>query len=329
MSRTTQLIVGGLFAFFFLISLIVAFLIGNSKDKSHLATMEEDNFTMHIARSSIAFLIFAASAFLVFLLMPFIAGEFKQETMLAIFSYGLLFGLPSVVLLLMIIRGLRWKIEVTDDRMTIFPAFGEIHTILFNEISFVRVIGSKISFFLEDSAVFSLSNIRGYGILGIDKFISRMHELGKMEATQVVERKETIIIKPSKGIKIILGIAVSIYLIFFLAIFIWISISPNETVTTFVYAGFFLMLLLSLFVFLDNMLLIFRWKISVTQDELIIRPKYTKEKHFLIKDISKVKVSQNNLIIFCGKRKIATIGSSFTGVFELAERLDKNNIMSS
>ncbi len=206
---------------------------------------------------------------------------------------------------------IQWRITVKRDLLIIRMPFHRAREVKLGDISMVKYKYSGIIGYINGKRVFAADNI----VSGFDLLCVRLYEAGKMELTQ---RKDGFTVRQNKG-NIVVGV---LGLLFSGGCLIWTIFWPNESVNSFVYAGFSGFILLSLYLLIHSL----RWKLTVIGNTVISRNLFGSDQSISIKDLSKVNVKKDSVELLSGKRKITKVALGCSNFSILMERLHSEKI---
>lgn len=223
---------------------------------------------------------------------------------------GSLFLIFVILGFFLILYSIRWKIIVVGTIVQIFSIFGAPKEIDLREIDRVEQQHNGIIAYIGAEKVFTLElHVFGYELL-----YDKLHELGKMDSTQM---KNLFTVRYGK-VNLVVGISCSI---FFGGALFWVIFWPNDTVTTMVYVCFAAFFILGIYLIISAI----RWKIQVSENELSYCKPLGRRKLIQIKQITRVNVLQNGIVIVADKPLIK-VESICKGYETLIERFQTEGI---
>ena len=203
------------------------------------------------------------------------------------------------------IRALRWAVVVDFNYITIHQPFRRPLEISTDDISVVKEKRDRIVVYACGKKAFSVDR----NVFGFKMFFDMLYEAGKLESIQ--EKTGFIVRLPKYGMVVSLALAV-----IFGVIFTWIVITV-ETVNLLVYIIFFGFIA----VFLGNLYVTLRWRMTVDGEALSVRDTIGKEKFYNFEDITKVNAGKGYMTLMIGDVKIGTVSDDFSNFETLLERL--------
>ncbi len=274
--------------------------------KRFYAKLDEYHYTMRLSKAALVVGIITSVTFAVPLALSVFFPD-KDPELVAIVVPGLFFLLGIVL----IFYYLTWRIDISQNKITVYRPFKKVLQTSFNEISLVRQNDEEIIIYIEDKKSFTIEkNATGFELL-----VDKLHGLGKMEATK---SKNWFVVKQPKS-----TLWASLYGILFVGgSFVYMTFWQKTTTNTVVYLLMFLAFASCLF-FIHYYR---RWRMVIELSTLQFRPVFGSKKDFWFRDITKVHAKEDYIVLYVGNKKKIKVSDGCEGFPILIEKLTNENI---
>lgn len=277
-----------------------------SQIKRFYAKLDEYHYTMRLSKAALVVGIITSLTFAVPLALSVYFPD-KDPELAAIVVPGLFFLLGIVL----IFYYLAWRIDISENKITVYRPFKKVLQTSFNEISLVRQNDEEIIIYIEDKKSFTIER----NALGFELLVDRLHGLGKMEATK---NKNWFVVKQPKS-----TFWIGLYGVIFIGgSFAYMTFWQKVTTNGIVY------LLMSL-AFVSCLFFIYyyrRWRMVVEFSTLQFRPAFGSKKDFWFRDITKAHAKEDHIVLYVGNKKKIKVSDGCEGFPILIEKLSSENI---
>ena len=274
--------------------------------KHFYANLNEEHYTVRLSKSTLVVGFITSLTFAMPLVLNLLFPDEKSEWVSIVVP-----GLFFLMGIFLIFYYLTWRIDINQNKITVYCPFKKVLQTSFNEISLVRQNDEEIIVYIEDKKAFSVDK----NALGLELLVYRLYDLGKLEATK---SKNWFVVKQSK-----MTLVIGLYGVLFSGgSFVYMTFWQKVTTNAVVYLLMSLAFVSSLF-FINYYR---RWRMDVELSTIQFRPALGSKKDFYFRDITKVHAQEGCIVLYVGNKNKIKVSESCEGYPILIEKLSSENI---